>query len=667
MLQVRTVVKQTYTQKHKTRPFLHYFQQWSQGKVQLDVERKPMEMMQHEKLSAQDIVNLFHEQRLEECKELDLIPEWKESGSSIDEHGAHHIVLHTRNGLQYLVARGGSIIAADPPACAAERETSLLYVDISTKGIDDIDAGEPEKLSTHDRAVTDCKAAFVKEVKGKCGAKAASKAERGKVRAAQIEIVAGFDVDLTMEFETSISNEIECRYLEPVVDKDANLLQVTQLGGDLEVSVKVLGDVDLCECDSKTGLAPEDVEVLALMKVHRFGDISRMKGYEHVNDEAPDAELLDTNTLPASYDMRTVQSECFQNSDPVIRNQGNCGSCWAFAAASAAMNTLCLSGQGNSEVMASSSDRFEVSTQDIMACNDGPRGCNGGNYQLANSAFNRRGGIVKERDFGYRCGAGDPLDHFGDGGSCKSAPWGPSCTAASPPIATSWVKEGSTWMSRVSGEQQMQAQLASGVSMYVSFDVYGNIMRWRGGVYKEKRDGKKGGHAVTAVGYGTEGDKYWVLQNSWGTSWGEKGFGKFLRGTNFCGIETGAAAALVKVSGTDSSRRRAPVADSRRRAPVDTSRRRGGGGGGGGGCLDKYASQCPGWSRYCLGGATVNGQPISQVCCQTCRGGSAPTTSRPSGGCKDEFSSCSGWRSHCGRANVNGRPINEVCCKTCTR
>jgi len=314
------------------------------------------------------------------------------------------------------------------------------------------------------------------------------------VNSAEIEIVSGFDVDMTMEFESGISNEIQCLYSEPVVDKDANLLQVARLGEDLEVSVKILGDDSedaICKFDSETLLKPDDLEALALMKVHRFGDISRMKGYEHVNDEAPDAALLNTDSLPASYDMRTVLPKCFQNSDPVIRNQGNCGSCWAFAAASAAMNTLCLSGQGNSEVMASSSDRYEVSTQDIMACNDGPRGCNGGNYQLANSAFNRRGGIVKERDFGYRCGAGDPLDHFGDGGSCKAAPWGPSCTAASPPIATSWVKEGSSWMSRVSGEEQMQAQLASGVSMYVSFDVYGNIMRWRSGVYNTKSGGKK--------------------------------------------------------------------------------------------------------------------------------------------------------------------------------
>jgi len=52
---------------------------------------------------------------------------------------------------------------------------------------------------------------------------------------------------------------------------------------------------------------------------------------------------------------------------------------------------------------------------------------------------------------------------------------------------------------------------------------------------------KKGGHALTVIGYGTQsGSKYWHVQNSWGVYWGSNGFAKFLRGANLAGIEEAA-------------------------------------------------------------------------------------------------------------------------------
>lgn len=59
----------------------------------------------------------------------------------------------------------------------------------------------------------------------------------------------------------------------------------------------------------------------------------------------------------------------------------------------------------------------------------------------------------------------------------------------------------------------------------------------------------QGGHAIKIIGWGVENDTpYWLVANSWNTSWGEKGFFKILRGANECGIENNTAFGTIDKS-----------------------------------------------------------------------------------------------------------------------
>ena len=85
--------------------------------------------------------------------------------------------------------------------------------------------------------------------------------------------------------------------------------------------------------------------------------------------------------------------------------------------------------------------------------------------------------------------------------------------------------------------------------MEAAFSVYEDFLHYKSGVYKHTTGDYLGGHAVEIVGWGTlNGEDYWLVANSWTTTWGDNGYFMFSRGNDECGIEDDIVAVTPNVS-----------------------------------------------------------------------------------------------------------------------
>jgi cathepsin B len=94
----------------------------------------------------------------------------------------------------------------------------------------------------------------------------------------------------------------------------------------------------------------------------------------------------------------------------------------------------------------------------------------------------------------------------------------------------------------------IRAEIYAHGPMEAGFSVYQDFFNYKSGVYVYTTGGYAGGHAIKILGWGYDEDSeldYWLCANSWGTSWGEKGFFKIAWGQ--CGIEQQVIACTPKV------------------------------------------------------------------------------------------------------------------------
>lgn len=227
-------------------------------------------------------------------------------------------------------------------------------------------------------------------------------------------------------------------------------------------------------------------------------------------------KILDDNTIevPDEIDWRNVTGRVSR-----VKNQGHCGSCWAFA------TTGVLEGQEHLRLanLKGSKDIIELSEQNLVDCDTTDAGCEGGSVEDALRFIKSEGGIDDERSYPYK----------GHQGVCRFKKSNVVLTDRGAAV----LPEGD--------EETLKQVVAKYGPVAVGIDADSELfMSYQQGVYKNefcKQKLEELDHAVLIVGYGTSeqlGD-YWIVKNSWSSMWGEKGYVRMARNQgNMCGIAT---------------------------------------------------------------------------------------------------------------------------------